>query len=190
MTRIAVLTGSTRPGRLNPQVAEWTLTEARKARPDIEFELVDIADYALPLLDEPYPASKSKYQHEHTKVWSAKIGSFDGFVFVTAEYNHAPSPALMNAIDYLFAEWGDKAAGIVSYGGAKGARAVEVLRGTLSAVGVAHVQKTVMFALGADFVDGTFAPSDRAAGALASMLEQVVAWTHALETVRKQEVTA
>ncbi|GHD02380.1 NADPH-dependent FMN reductase [Zhihengliuella salsuginis] len=186
MTRIAILTGSTRPGRLNPQVAEWALAEAERAVPDVEFELVDIADYSLPLLDEPYPASARKYQNEHTKVWSAKIAAFDGFVFVTPEYNHSLSPALTNAVDYLYYEWADKAAGIVSYGGVKGARSTEVLRGLLSAVGIAHVQRTVMFALGTDFTDGVFTPSERAADALSKMLEQVVAWTRALETVRKQ----
>jgi len=189
MTRIAVLTGSTRPGRLNPQVAEWVLAEARTAAPGVEFELVDIADFALPLLDEPYPAAAQKYQHEHTKVWSAKIATFDGFVFVTPEYNHSLSPALTNAIDYLYTEWADKAAGIVSYGGVKGARSTEVLRGLLSAVGIAHVQKTVMFELRSDFDDGVFTPSDRAPGALSGMLDQLVAWTRALETIRKQEDT-
>ncbi|GAB3663693.1 NADPH-dependent FMN reductase [Zhihengliuella somnathii] len=185
MTRIAVITGSTRPSRLNPQVAQWVLETAAEARPDVEFELVDLVDYHLPLLDEPVPASSGKYQNEHTKVWSAKIASFDAYVFVTPEYNHLPSPALINAVDFLYHEWADKAAGIVSYGGVRGARSTEVLRQLLSAVGIAHVQKTVAFALGTDFVDGTFTPADRAAGALDGMLEQVLTWGRALENTRE-----
>ncbi|MBG6084267.1 NADPH-dependent FMN reductase [Zhihengliuella flava] len=187
MLRIAVVTGSTRPSRLNPQVAQWAHEVAARVRPDVEFEYVDIADYALPLLDEPLPAGSGVYEREHTKVWSAKMASFDAYVFVTAEYNHVPSPALLNAIDFLFAEWADKSAGIVSYGGVKGARATEVLRQQLSAVGIAHVQKTVAFALGADFDEGTFTPSPSAERAMKSMLDQVIAWGRALQTVREQE---
>src|SRR2546422_8319148 len=98
------------------------------SRGDAELELVDIKDYAPPLLDEPMSAILGKYSKDHTKAWSAKIDSFDAFVFVTPEYNHATSGALKNAIDYLYKEWNNKAAGFVSYGGAGGVRAVENLR--------------------------------------------------------------
>ncbi len=127
MLRIGIIVGSTRPGRKADAVARWVLEHARK-RTDAEFEIVDIGDYNLPLLDEPIPPSMGKYTNQHTKDWAKKIASLDGFVFVTPEYNHGPSAALKNAIDFVYAEWNNKAAGFVSYGSAGGARAVEHLR--------------------------------------------------------------
>ena len=99
--KIAVITGSTRPRRNNEAVARWAYELASK-RSDAEFELVDIKDYNLPLLDEPVPASQGQYSQPHTKVWAAKIAAFDAYVFVTPEYNHGTSAALKNAIDYLY----------------------------------------------------------------------------------------
>ena len=93
MLKVAIITGSTRPGRVNEQVAKWVYAEAQK-RSDATFELVDIQDYNLPLLDEPVPPSMGQYSKEHTKKWAAKIASFDAFVFVTPEYNHGISGAL------------------------------------------------------------------------------------------------
>jgi NAD(P)H-dependent FMN reductase len=113
MLRVAIVTGSTRPGRKNEAVARWVYGLA-KERKDAEFELVDIADYNLPLLDEPMPPGRGQYTHEHTKAWSEKIGSFDAYVFVTPEYNHSTSAALKNAIDYLYREWNNKASCYVS----------------------------------------------------------------------------
>src|SRR6185295_11703681 len=124
MLRVAIILGSTRPGRKAEAVARWVY-EIASPRGDAEFELVDIKEYDLPLLDEPVSAVLGRYSNAHTKVWSAKIASFDAFVFVTPEYNHATSGALKNAIDYLYKEWNNKAAGFVSYGGAGGTRAVE-----------------------------------------------------------------
>ena len=120
MLRVGIILGSTRPGRNGEAVAKWAFENASK-RTDAEYELVDIAEFNLPLLDERFPPSLGQYQNEHTKKWAAKIASFDAFVFVTPEYNHGTSGALKNAIDFLFAEWNDKAAGFVSYGSAHGA---------------------------------------------------------------------
>ena len=100
MTRIGIILGSTRPGRNGEAVAKWVYELAQK-RDDATFELVDVADYNLPLYDEPFPAMMQQYTKEHTKVWSNKIKEFDGYVFVTAEYNHSIPGALKNAIDYL-----------------------------------------------------------------------------------------
>jgi NAD(P)H-dependent FMN reductase len=127
MLRIAIIIGSTRPGRKGEAVAKWVYEIAQK-RSDAEFELVDIKDFNLPLLDEPMSPLIGQYTHQHTKTWSAKIASFDAYVFVTPEYNHATSGALKNAIDFLYHEWVNKAAGFVGYGGALGTRAVENLR--------------------------------------------------------------
>src|SRR4029079_15648508 len=126
-----------------------------------EFELVDIQDFALPLLDEPIPPSQGKYSKEHTKHWSAKIASFDGYVFVTPEYNHSTSAALKNAIDFLFAEWNNKAAGFVGYGSAGGTRAVEHLRLIMAEVQVATVRNQLQLSLFTDFENfSVFKPHD------------------------------
>ena len=113
MIKTAVILGSTRPGRLGEGVAKWAY-EIAKNRTDSEFELVDIKDYNLPLLDEPMPPSMGQHLNPHTKGWAAKIDSFDAFVFVTGEYNHGIPGALKNAIDFLYGEWNNKAAGLVS----------------------------------------------------------------------------
>lgn len=114
MIRIAIIIGSTRPGRNGEAAAKWVYEISQK-RSDAEFELVDIKDFNLPLLDEPVPPIMGQYTQQHTKVWSAKIASFDAYVFVTPEYNHGTSGALKNAIDFLYHEWVNKAAGFVGY---------------------------------------------------------------------------
>jgi NAD(P)H-dependent FMN reductase len=127
MTKIGIILGSTRPGRNGEAVARWVLDIASK-RTDAEFELIDLLDYKLPHLDEQLPPSMGQYSQPHTQEWARKIAGFDGFIFVTPEYNHSTSGVLKNAIDYLYAEWNNKAAGFVSYGAMGGARAVEHLR--------------------------------------------------------------
>ncbi|MDI1449861.1 NAD(P)H-dependent oxidoreductase [Polyangium sp. 6x1] len=184
MIRVAILIGSTRPGRKAEAVARWVHDLAVK-RTDATFELVDIADYGLPLLDEPHPPSLGKYTKDHTKAWSAKIASFDAYVFVTPEYNHGPSGALKNAIDFLYREWNDKAAGFVAYGSAGGTRAVEQLRLVLSELQVAHVRNQVALSLRTDFENfSVFKPADHHAKVVSGMLDQVVAWGGALANLR------
>jgi NAD(P)H-dependent FMN reductase len=126
MNNIAIILGSTRPNRNGEAVAKWVFDLASK-RTDASYELVDVKEFNLPLLDEPIPASQGKYSKEHTKRWAEKIASFDAFIFVTPEYNHSIPGALKNAIDFLYKEWNNKAAGFVSYGAVGGARAVEHL---------------------------------------------------------------
>jgi NAD(P)H-dependent FMN reductase len=182
--RIAIITGSTRPGRNNIAVARWVSKLAARRR-DAKFELVDIVDYQLPLLDEPVPPVLGRYSHEHTKRWAAKIASFDGYVFVTPEYNHGMSAALKNAIDYLYAEWNNKAAGIVSYGAVGGARAAEHLRLVMGNLMVADVTKQVTLSLFTDFENlSVFRPDPRHEAELHSMLDQLIAWSGAMSTLR------
>ena len=190
MTKIAIVTGSTRPGRNNKGVADWVLSQTA-GRTDAEFELVDIADFNLPLLDEAYPAMYQNYQNDHTKAWSAKINEFDGFIFVTGEYNHTLTPALANALSYLNVEFNNKAAGIVSYGSMGGARAAEHLRNVLSELQIAHVRNQVMFSLFTDFENfSDFKPTEQNAGTLAPMLDQLIPWTRAMEAVRAEAAVA
>jgi NAD(P)H-dependent FMN reductase len=118
---IGIIVGSTRPGRKADAVARW-VHEIATRRNDALYEIVDIQDFHLPLLDEPVPPSLGHYTQPHTKAWAQHIAGFDGYVFVTPEYNHGTSGALKNAIDYLYAEWNNKAAGFVGYGGAGGTR--------------------------------------------------------------------
>ena len=185
MLRIAIIIGSTRPGRNGEAVATWVDEIAHK-RSDAEFELVDIKDFNLPLLDEPVSPIMGQYSQPHTKVWAAKIGSFDGYVFVTPEYNHGISGALKNAIDFLFAEWNNKAAGFVSYGGAGGARAVEQLRLVLAEVQIATVRNQVLLSLFTDFEHfSVFKPGPRQEASVNAMLDQLIAWAGALKTLRK-----
>src|SRR5918998_2357686 len=190
MIRVAIVTGSTRPGRNNEAVARWVYDIA-ETRSDTEFELVDIADYNLPLLDEAVPPSMGQYRHAHTKAWAEKIGSFDAYVFVTPEYNHGTSGALKNAIDYLYREWNNKAAGFVSYGSAMGTRAVEHLRLIMAELQIADVRAQVMLSLFTDFENfSTFKPAPQHQQTLNTMCEQVVAWGAALKTVRGQAKSA
>ena len=188
MLNVAIVTGSTRPGRHNDAVAQWVYGIAQ-ARTDAEFEFVDIADFKLPLLDEPVPPSMGQYTHEHTKTWAKKIASFDGYVFVTPEYNHGISGALKNAIDYLYREWNNKAAGFVSYGSANGVRAVEHLRLVMAELMVATVRAQVGLSLFHDFENfSTFKPGERRESELKTVLDQVVAWSEALKSVRGKEM--
>src|SRR5437868_8080480 len=185
MLKIAIIIGSTRPNRNGEAVAKWVYQVAKK-RSDAEFELVDIKDFNLPLLDEPVPPIMGQYSKPHTKTWAAKIGSFDAYVFVTPEYNHGTSGALKNAIDFLFAEWTNKAAGFVSYGGASGARAVEQLRLVLAEVHMATVRNQVLLSMYTDFENfSVFKPGPRKETSVNDMLGQLIAWGGALRTLRK-----
>jgi NAD(P)H-dependent FMN reductase len=184
MLKIAIILGSTRPGRNGEAVARW-VNEIAQKRSDAEFELVDLADFNLPLLDEPVPPSMGQYTKPHTIAWSKKIGSFDGYVFVTPEYNHATSGALKNAIDFLFHEWKNKAAGFVGYGGNGGSRAIENLRLIMGELSVADVRAQVMFSLITEFENySVFKPGAHQEPAVNTMIDQVIAWSGALKTLR------
>jgi len=181
MLKVGIITGSTRPNRKSLEVARWVLEIAQR-REDAEYELVDIKDFELPLLDEPAPPSLGKYQQPHTKRWAARIAPLDAFVFVLPEYNHGIPAALKNAIDFLFAEWKHKAAGFVSYGGAGGARAVEHLRLVLAEVHVATVRAQVLLSLRSDFEAFTrFKPEPHHEKHVGTVLDEVVAWGGALK---------
>ena len=182
--RIGIIIGSTRPGRVGDQVARW-VQENAAARVDAEFELVDLADFQLPHLDEAVPPSLGQYAKAHTKAWAEKVDSFDGYIFVTPEYNHSTSGALKNALDFVYGEWNNKAAGLVSYGGAGGTRAAEHLRLILGELQVADVRQQVSFSLMTDFENfSVFTPAAYHAGMLATQLDQLVPWASALRAVR------
>jgi NAD(P)H-dependent FMN reductase len=167
-------------------VARWVQGQAA-ARTDAEFELVDIEAYALPLLDEPAPPLFGNYTKAHTRAWSATIASLDAFIFVTPEYNHSTSGALKNALDFLFAEWTNKAAGFVSYGSAGGARAVEHLRGIMAELQIADVRSHVLLSLFDDFENySTFQPRPLHAQTVSTLFDQVIGWGTALKLYRER----
>ncbi|RFU85474.1 NADPH-dependent oxidoreductase [Streptomyces triticagri] len=201
MIRIAIVIGTTRPGRRSPTVAAWA-HEAAGRHPAVkegraEFDVVDIADHALPLLDEELPAAWGHYAHEHTRRWAERIAGYDGFVFVTPEYNHAPPAALKNAIDFLAAEWHNKAAGFISYGSSLGVRAVEQLRTILGELRVADVASQVALSAFTDFTYAdetdpstwTFTPAAHQEAALEELFGDVVAWAGALAPLRAAPAT-
>ena len=185
--RLAIILGSTRPGRIGEAVAKWVYEIAKK-RSDAEFEYVDIKDFSLPPLDEPIPPSRGQYGKEHTKKWAEKIDSFDAFVFVTAEYNHGIPGALKNAIDFLYKEWNNKVAGFVGYGSAGGVRSVEQLRLVMAELQVATVRAQVQLSLFHDFENfSSFKPAAYQEKSVDTMLDQTVAWARALKTLRMRK---
>ena len=190
--RLAVIVGSSRPSRRSRLVADWVTGQAQthlEGRAVVD--MIDLAEIDLPLLDEPVPAALGDYRHEHTRRWSQTIAHYDGYVMVTPEYNHSMPAALKNAIDYLFAEWNDKAAGFVSYGLTGGARAVEHLRLTLAEVKVACVRSQVGLNLFTDFdlpdmtQPGSLNPGEHHAPVLYRMLDEVCEWSAALRPLRE-----
>jgi NAD(P)H-dependent FMN reductase len=186
MLNVAIIIGSTRPGRKAESVARWVHGIAAK-RSDVAFEVVDIAAFNLPLLDEALPPSMGQYAQPHTKAWAAKIATFDAFVFVTPEYNHSTSGALKNAIDYLFREWNDKAAGFVGYGALGGARAVEQLRLIMGELKIADVRAQVALSMFTDFENfSVFKPAAHQEAAVNAMLNDLISWGRALQTMRLQ----
>ncbi|WP_138752104.1 NADPH-dependent FMN reductase [Paenibacillus sinopodophylli] len=174
---IGIILGSTRQGRLSPQVGEWVKSVAEQ-RADANYEIVDIAEYKLPLLGEADAT-------EQATAWNAKLASLDGFVFIVQEYNHSITGALKNALDYARDAWNNKAAGIVSYGSVGGARAAEHLRGILGELSVADVRVHPALSLFTDFENGSvFKPADLHLTNVNGMLDQVLAWSGALKTLR------
>jgi NAD(P)H-dependent FMN reductase len=189
MLKIGIIVGSTRPGRKAGAVAKWVY-DILKFRKDAEFEVVDIDDYKLPVLDEPVPPMMGQYSKSHTKAWSAKIDSLDAFIFVTPEYNHSTSAALKNAIDFLYHEWNNKVAGFVGYGSAGGVRAVENLRLVMGEVKVATVRAQVMLSLYTDFENFiTFKPHEHHDKTVHAVADEVIAWGGALKTLRESAAT-
>jgi NAD(P)H-dependent FMN reductase len=187
MLKVAVILGSTRPGRNGEAVARWVYDMAKKRgdNNNVDFEYIDIKDFNLPLLDEPVPPSQGQYSKVHTKAWSVKINSFDAFIFVTPEYNHGIPGTLKNAIDFLYREWNNKAAGFVSYGSAGGLRSVEQLRLVMAELQIADVRAQVTLSLFTDFENFTkFKPAAYHEKSFNEMLDQVIAWGKALKALR------
>lgn len=186
MLKIAIIIGSTRPNRKGEAVGQWVFEHA-KLRGDAEYVLVDLKEAGLPLLDEPQSPARGEYVHPYTRAWSEKISAFDAYVFVTPEYNHGTCAALKNALDYLYKEWNNKAAGFVGYGTNGGTRAVEHLRLSAAELQMATVRSQVALSIFTDWENFTaFKPAALHEKPLKAMLDQLNAWGGALQTLRSR----
>lgn len=190
MINIGIILGSTRPNRVGGQVADWVNSVAA-SRTDAAFTLIDLADQGLPHLDEPNSPMFRQYQHDHTKAWSKIIDELDGFVFVTAEYNHGIPGGLKDGMDYLFHEWSNKAVGIVSYGIYGGMGAAYQLRHICGQLGMADVARVVSLNLRFEFENySVFRPTEAHVAELNLVLDQVVSWSAALAPLRSQATSS
>jgi len=182
---LTVIVGSTRPGRIGLPVATW-VAERAGAHGAFDVRLADLAEVALPLLDEPHHPRLRRYEHEHTRRWSAIVEASDAFVFVTPEYNHGIAAPLKNALDYLAVEWARKPAGIVSYGGVSaGLRAAGQLKQVLAALKVVPVGGGVPIPMVRERVqDGSVVANEPMTKAVEAMLDELVAWHGALAPLR------
>ena len=187
--KIGIIMGSIRDGRANEDVAKWVKDIAENYTNNAEFEIVDLKDYPLPLFDEAAsPAYTSDLKAiEQQKPWADKVTELDGYIFVTPEYNHGLPSALKNALDYVYNELNDKAAGIVSYGSAGGVRSAEQLRTVLSEFQVAHVRTQPALSLFYDWNQDGFNPSGAQNEAVETMLYQLSYWTKGMNAVREEK---
>jgi NAD(P)H-dependent FMN reductase len=182
---LTIVVASTRDGRAGLPVAEWFCTRAQ-AHGRFAAELVDLKQVNLPLFDEPHHPRLQKYEHEHTKQWSALVQRSDAFVFVTPEYNFGPAPALLNALDYVYNEWNYKAAAFVSYGGVSGGmRAVQATKLVVAALKMVPLVEAVVIPFFAKRIENGVFTSDHVLDTSASvMLDELVRWNEALKILR------
>ena len=179
--KIGIITGSIRDMRVNLDVAKWVLEIAQNYDIDAEFEIVDIKEFDLPMLNMESPSVLNKdYPDERIQRWSEKIDSLDGYIFITPEYNKAPSSALANAIDSLSSEWANKACG-----SKLGVPAVLALRTKMINFMTANVQAYATLSLEDDFIDEReFKPADKHIETVQLVIDQTVSWSKALKNVR------
>jgi NAD(P)H-dependent FMN reductase len=185
--KIAVVLGSTRQNRNGAAVADWVIEKAA-GRAAADYELVDLRDYPLPLFDAPVSPAFAPIEDPAVLKLSRKIAEFDGYVFVTPEYNHGYSAVLKNALDSLYTEFNNKAAAFASYGSFQGARAVEQLRLVASELQLAHVRQQLGFSLFTDFENmSTFTPGPQHDANAETLFTQLEAWAGALKSIHAHD---
>jgi NAD(P)H-dependent FMN reductase len=183
---LQIIIASTRPGRVGPSVAAW-IYERAVAHGGFDVELIDLAEINLPMFDEPKHPRFGEYVHQHTRDWSALIARGDAYILVMPEYNYGFNAALKNALDYLNKEWAGKVVGFASYGGvAAGTRAVQMLKPVLGALRLVAVNDAVHIPFVAQFLDAErkLQPNDIMEKSAAVMLDELLAWSTALEPIR------
>lgn len=185
--KLHIIIASTRPGRVGPAIARWFEGYA-KGHGGFDVELVDLADFALPVYDEPQHPRLQNYQHEHTKRWSASVAAADAYVFVTPEYNYGMTPALLNALNYVYLEWNYKPAAFVSYGGLSGGvRGVEAAKHVMTTLKMAPLFDQVTIPGFPQFIDketGVFTPNDLMLKSAKDTLDELKRWAVALKPMR------
>lgn len=176
---------STRPGRVGSAVGRWAHGVAQ-AHGGFDAQLLELADFGLPVFDEPEHPRTGRYQYEHTRRWSRSVAAADAFVFVMPEYNYAPPSAWLNAMTFLVNEWQYKPAGFVSYGGAGGGvRAVQLARQVLTTFKMVPMLEAVAFpGIAQQLKDGELAASADAATACHGMLAELERWARVLPELR------
>lgn len=184
MAHIQVIVGSTRPGRVGRKIANWHVNDL-EIPAGTTLEIVDLADAKLPFLDEAMPAMYGQYSEDHTKTWSEIIAKADGYIWVTPEYNHAPSPALLNAISYLKKEWAYKPVAFVGYGTMGGTRAIEDLVSVSSELSMVPLRERVSILEPWVSVseDGTVS-ADYVKGDKNGQIAELVKWAEATKSLR------
>jgi NAD(P)H-dependent FMN reductase len=185
--RLHTIIASTRPGRAGPAIAQWFHDFAVKDG-KFDAQLVDLADFALPIYDEPHHPMRRQYEQEHTKKWSASVNAADAVVFVLPEYNYSPPPSFVNAIDYLFWEWQYKPVGFVSYGGISGgARAVQAARLQASTLKMMPIPEGVVLPnVFGQIKDGKFEGNAFNEQGAQATLNELLKWSDALKALREQ----
>lgn len=184
--KLHVIVCSTRPGRVGPSVAHWFASFA--ARHDgFDTELIDLADFNLPVYDEPQHPRLQDYRHEHTKRWSASVSAADAYVFVTPEYNYCPPPSLTNALNYVYNEWNYKPCGFVSYGGVSGGmRSVQIAKQLVTTLKMMPMVEGVAVPMVTKHVDDArmFTSNAHIDSSAQTMLDELHKWTVALKAMR------
>ncbi len=184
--KLHIIIGSTRPGRVGPAIANWFHGFANE-HGMFDSALIDLADFKLPIFDEPNHPAMQKYEHAHTKAWAASINAADAIVFVTPEYNSGPPPSLLNALDYLFHEWNYKPAGFVSYGGISGGlRSVQMLKQSLTTLKMMPMAEAVVVPMFSEHLDsnGRFTANAFHLQGAREMLDELIRWSDALAPLR------
>ncbi|MBI3394214.1 MAG: NAD(P)H-dependent oxidoreductase [Spirochaetia bacterium] len=185
--KLGIVVGSTRPGRAGKPIADW-FADFAAHHGRFQVELLDLAQFDLPLLNEAAHPRLRKYDHAHTKAWSTAVDSADAFAFVTPEYNYGSPPALVNALDYLSAEWAYKPACFVSYGGISGGlRSVQMSKLIVTSLKMMPLPEGVIIPMFAQYLDkekGTFAPPSTQSDQAKIMLDELVKWAEALAPMR------
>ena len=183
--RLHTVIASTRPGRVGAAVADWFHGVAT-AEGSFDAHLVDLASFDLPVYDEPKHPRMQQYEHDHTKKWAASVAAADAFVFVVPEYNFGPTPALLNALNYVYLEWNYKPAAFVGYGGISGAmRSVHTTKSTLNVLKMAPIMEGVTIPMvNQHLKDGVFEPNDMHKQSADALLPELKRWAEALKTLR------
>ncbi len=185
--RLHTIIGSTRPGRIGPAVAQW-FNDFARSHGKFDAHLVDLASFNLPLFDEPHHPMRRQYQHEHTRKWAASVAAGDAFVFVTPEYNYGPTPALINAFDYLYLEWNYTPAAFVSYGGVSaGMRSSARSAMTAATLKMMPIPETVGIPnVFTQLADGKFQANDLNTAGATAVLNELANWEQALRGLRSR----